>query len=175
VCFQLAVSNETGHSSIKYADISKENQGMASLVDNEPTVLNLCAEVETVSLDDFAARHGIGRIDVIKCDIQGAEPYMLEGGKHVFTHMSPDIVMEVSPKCLRGAGKTTTDLLRLVKDYRYQVLAIGRGGKLSDVRLPFKGDVFCTKRATGSHPSLRSRMKRVTNQDHERKTRFQQL
>lgn len=37
--------------------------------------------VETLTLDDYAGSEGLGRLDLIKLDVEGAEPGMT-GGRH---------------------------------------------------------------------------------------------
>jgi FkbM family methyltransferase len=147
-CLQLAVSNKTGCSSIKHAELVNENQGLASLVDDEPSVINLCADVETITLDDFRRQYKLDHIDVIKCDIQGAEIYMLEGGSKVFSELSPDILMEVSPTILSKMGKSPDDLFGMAQGYGYDVFAVQSGGRISEITpVTHYTDVFCTKSA----------------------------
>jgi FkbM family methyltransferase len=45
-------------------------------------------KVETVTLDTFVEREGIGPVDIIRCDIEGAEVGMVAGGQSVLKAMS---------------------------------------------------------------------------------------
>jgi FkbM family methyltransferase len=44
-------------------------------------------EVETVTLDTFVEREGIGPVDVLRCDIEGAEVGMVAGGQKTLAVM----------------------------------------------------------------------------------------
>ena len=50
--------------------------------------------VETISLDDFVAEAGIGRIDILKIDTEGAEALVVEGGLRRALPMARRVVME---------------------------------------------------------------------------------
>ncbi len=152
-CFKLAVSNKSGYLPLRYADSSKENQGMASLVDDVPSVLNLCDETRTVTLDDFIREHELDRIDFIKADIQGAEVYMLEGGSTCFGNLCPDVLMEIAPSCLKKIGKTAHDLMAQVNSYGYDTFTIKKGrikqriGISEELQTDRGTNVFCTTKA----------------------------
>ena len=51
-------------------------------------------EVETMTLDDFVDQAVLGRIDVIKCDVEGAELAVLAGGVRTFARFRPVLVIE---------------------------------------------------------------------------------
>lgn len=71
------------------------NEALISRYHNmEPAMLDSVTTIETVSLDRFAARHGIDDVDFIKIDIQGAELDVFEGGAATLTNVTA-IVSEV--------------------------------------------------------------------------------
>ncbi len=151
-----ALSNQTGRTQIHCADASADNQGLASIVQPGSNALPLTEEVETMRLDDFVAREGVRRIDLMKVDIQGAEPFLLEGGARVFQTLSPDLLIEISPKDLRHARETSRDLIAKIEAYGYSVYRTRRGRIGDRIRAARVGtsfhapNVFCTKR---SHPA----------------------
>lgn len=51
--------------------------------------------VETTTLDDFAKRSGVRRLDVVKIDVEGAELAVLLGMRHVLASMKPKLLIEL--------------------------------------------------------------------------------
>ena len=73
-----------------------------------------------MTLDDYVARHRIGRVDVIKIDIEGAEMPALRGGPGLLSgDDSPVLVMEFHPKTLAYSGHRPDDMLELLASYGY--------------------------------------------------------
>ena len=108
---QIALSNYDGTAEIRYADELTENQGMGSLVRREENILTMSVNVPTKTLDSFVAEHAVDNIDIIKMDVQGAEVFILEGGRKTLRDFSPDMFVEVSPIDLSYAGKNSKDLI----------------------------------------------------------------
>ena len=150
----VALSNTTGTARIAFAEDTAENQGMGSLVTRDGPLHAEC-EVPTMTIDDFVRTHGIERIDLMKIDIQGAELLLLEGGRHVFGEMSPDLLMEVSPEDLRSLGRTSRDLLATVAAYGYTIHELtprGPGRTITAHTVPpnySAANVYCTRRPSG--------------------------
>lgn len=151
--FQLALSNKTGRAPIHFSDVLNDNQGLATLLDTgAEKSLTLCGEVTTTTLDEFAAQQNIRKVDLVKIDIQGAEILLLEGGRNVFTDLSPEILIEISPSDLKYASKDSRDLIRLLEKYGYTVYEVkyGNVGKVissSQIEPTFYAtNVFCTKK-----------------------------
>jgi FkbM family methyltransferase len=84
--YQLALSNRNGHARFYL----NKNEQTSSLLENdagnldsfgEDTTLVGSCEVETRALDSWAAEHQVTGPCIIKCDTQGAEGRVIEGGK----------------------------------------------------------------------------------------------
>jgi FkbM family methyltransferase len=82
-----------------------------------PVTFGATIRVETVSLDSFAQRAGLSRVDFIWADIQGAEADMIRGGRgmlrrtrYLFTEYSDDELYEGQP--------TLDDILAMLPDFR---------------------------------------------------------
>lgn len=80
----FAVSSNAGHATL-YGD--RPGSGLASLVHRDLEHMALAheptSEVETITLDDHAERHGIDRIDFMKMDIEGHELDALKGAERL--------------------------------------------------------------------------------------------
>jgi FkbM family methyltransferase len=149
---RLALSNANGSLEIACADSRADNQGLGSIVNRDNAAVALRESVETQTLDSFAARHNITRIDFMKVDIQGAEYFLLEGGARVFSELGPDLLIEISPEDLRQCGKNTRDLCVKLEAYGYTIFELRRGqpGRRIDgstVAPDFHAiNVYCTKK-----------------------------
>ena len=151
--FQLALSDKNGRCAIAAGDENSDNQGLASIVNLEHEAAANQIEIETTTLDKFVADYKIPRIDVMKIDIQGAEPFLLEGGRNVFSSpQAPDIFMEISPHDLKPANKNSRDLAGMLEGFGYSIYELKNGKpgqKISaaEIRPDFHAtNVFCSKR-----------------------------
>ena len=71
-----------------------------------PVTFGETIEVETVTLDSFHRKQGLGDIDFIWADIQGAEREMIRGGQECLAR-TRYLFTEYSDDELRGPGNTT--------------------------------------------------------------------
>lgn len=107
-------------------------------------------EIETIAIDDFIDAQGWPRLDVIKCDIEGADAPALLGAQATIRRFRPFIAFEFS-------DTTSSDLIERLRtmfaeaNYQLEMLYI------SGVRQPFDWqvpapldhvDVLCTPLAT---------------------------
>lgn len=57
--------------------------------------------VQAVSLDEWVEEVGLTRLDFLKIDVEGAEPFVIDGAKSVLTKFRPDAVVEFNPLVLK--------------------------------------------------------------------------
>jgi FkbM family methyltransferase len=83
----------------------------------------LTVPVETITLDDFVAREGLHRIDLIKCDVEGAELLVLQGARNAIDRFRPTFVLEVDGNWLKRFGATPEDVIDFLasRGYEYRV------------------------------------------------------
>jgi FkbM family methyltransferase len=136
----VALADTCGKAKISFADKEANNQGMASLVTISEGFLQ--EEVETITLDEFVRRQGINHIDLMKIDIQGAEPLLIKGAKEVFgSPDAPDLIMEFQP----GQLVTLKDLAAMIEECGYEIYKIEKTGRLGKrlVAAEINPDEFC--------------------------------
>lgn len=152
---ELALSNQSGYITMAYGDVLVENQGMGSIVNIDKVELGLQRRVRTQTMDEFAREMALSRVDFAKLDIQGAEILLLEGGRAVFSSLSPDLVVEFSTDDLQSWHKSPHDLVAILLSYGYQLYRINRDGQIGPqvdsqrFGSDFLADFFCTKRDRG--------------------------
>jgi FkbM family methyltransferase len=112
----------TAQSGMQRLFVSSENAGDHHLYaagDDRPSY-----EVEAVSLDDFFA----GRpkvVNVIKMDVQGSEPFALQGMREVLeANDSVLLFTELAPKSLSDAGSSAPEYAQALRDAGFDLHVI---------------------------------------------------
>jgi FkbM family methyltransferase len=85
--------------------------------------------VEMRSLDDILADRGVGRIDAIKIDVQGAEEGVLLGARTALRRGLKWIWIEFSPEHLRGAGTEPGKLLSFLEGLGMSIFEVDEHGR----------------------------------------------
>lgn len=91
--------------------------------------------VQSTTLDAFLGDNL--KIDLIKMDAEGSEPFIFEGMKNVIKN-SPtlQIIMEFAPTHVEAAGKDPADFLQSLKNMGFTIKLIDRNsGQLSEVEI----------------------------------------
>jgi FkbM family methyltransferase len=94
-------------------------------------------EVPTERLNDFVEREGIGRVDAIKLDVEGAELHVIRGADKTIRRFKPIMMVEINPDTLKAAGTTPQELFDAIVSYGYKAHVI-RKGKAVPVTQPVK-------------------------------------
>lgn len=111
-----------------YYDI--EGSGGSSFVNlrEREKVKKIVVDVE--KLDDFVEKNGIQSIDFIKCDVEGSELFVFEGGRKVLERDQPVIFSEMLRKWSAKFNYTPNDIIQLMKGIGYECYAIEAENRL---------------------------------------------
>ncbi len=115
------------------------------------------AVVET--LDGFAEKHGIARLDLIKMDVDGHELSVLRGGLQTLLRFHPVLVMEMSPYVHLEQHSSFAEFVELLKSAGYSLRNADNGMlvPLDDAELqrliPDGASINVVGRAEASNPS----------------------
>lgn len=83
--------------------------------------------VASYPLDDVLASAGIGRADVIKMDVEGAEPLVLQGARATFSTRPPILISEFFPLALDSSPwGSAQSYLSTLRAFGYRLSVIGR-------------------------------------------------
>ncbi len=122
---QKAISDKTGKARL-YLD--SENLCGHSLTARKG---NKFVEVETVVLDDFLRDE---KIDVIKIDVEGFEPAVLEGMKNIIKNNKDImIITEFYPNAIKRAGYSPEKYKNDLIDLGFKLTEFGEGKKLINI------------------------------------------
>ena len=93
--------------------------------------------VASTRLDTWARRRDLDRLDLVKLDVEGAEPAVLDGAEETLRQFRPILVVECNPVALpRFSGTGYRELLGRLRTLFPVVGLIGPGGTV----LPLAGD-----------------------------------
>jgi FkbM family methyltransferase len=78
-----------------------------------------------IRLDTYIAAQKLGRVDVIKMDVEGAEPFAIRGARETLRRFSPLIFIEVYREGLTGMGSSPQALWDELASFGYRAWEIG--------------------------------------------------
>jgi FkbM family methyltransferase len=114
VAYNVGLSDSSGEAEL-YTNIS--NAGASSLSDDWNYSYDKRHIVKLEKLDDFIADE-VGKIGLIKIDVEGHEWYALKGAEGIIRKNRPTIVFEYSPSSIHSGSEK--DLLSLLNEYGYR-------------------------------------------------------
>lgn len=82
-----------------------------------------CVQCRVRTLDDYTAETGT-HVDFIKCDVEGAELLVFQGGIHTIIRDKPIVFSEILRKWSAKFNYNPNDIFRLLKDQGYQVFTV---------------------------------------------------
>jgi FkbM family methyltransferase len=90
--------------------------------------------------DDVFAGTGIGNLDVVKIDVEGAELLVLRGAYNTLKRYKPKIILEINEETYNAAGYSYKDVFDFLKRLNYDVFLAEPHGflhrRIKRVRLP---------------------------------------
>ncbi len=152
--FRLALSDAEGEvemfaSPAGHGD-ADYNEGLSSLHRSDTRSVPV-GTFPTLPLDAFAEREGLDRIDVIKIDVEGAEPRVLAGGRETLARFRPVLVLEWKPDALADGGTPGDGLLVMLRELGYTLFEVDPFARIREVpvgRLP-RHDTLLARHASG--------------------------
>lgn len=107
--------------------------GGASAVDLQGTGLAQKVECKVQRLDSFVARTGT-RVDFIKCDVEGAELFVLNGAAETLRNFKPMVFAEMLRKWAAKFNYHPNQIIKFMADLGYRCF-VGMDGKLAEFKV----------------------------------------
>ena len=122
----FSVSNDSAYSSMRPTGRSAEARSI---------------QVPMLSLDEYAAQHGIGRVDILKADVEGAEEMVLEGAQQLLsdhTRRPRIVLLELFDNNLTPFGSSVERCIERMAGFGYRPYVIKPG---TDQMTPFRPEM----------------------------------
>lgn len=117
-------------------------EGQACNVSRYTIAANAEVSAPAVTLDTYADLSSLKRLDFVKMDIEGAEPYAIAGANNVLTTFAPLVLMELAPALLLKLGNRASRLVEMMHDLGYRSWRIGPSAEASgELENPDKIDI----------------------------------
>lgn len=102
---QKAIADKIGTATLHHIPTGNDPQAFSLLSDGT----DLPAEtVETTTLDALVGEAGLARVDVLKIDVEGAEPLVIAGAGETLQRFRPLVIFEANTTRLDPEGRSTT-------------------------------------------------------------------
>ena len=119
--YNIGLSNENKTVKFFFDTECTTASSMVNLREDEGTVM---VECEVKRLDDVFPSFGINRLDFIKCDVEGAEKLVFEGGIETIKKYRPIIFSEMLRKWAKKFDHHPNDIIKLFAAIEYDCYVI---------------------------------------------------
>jgi FkbM family methyltransferase len=108
-------------------NFNRDHSGATSMVNllERENVEKIKCSIRT--LDSFVKQEKIDRVDFIKCDVEGAEFFALQGGKNVLELYRPKLFVEMLRKWSAKFGYHPNDIIHFMNNLGYCCFEISNG------------------------------------------------
>jgi FkbM family methyltransferase len=134
--FKVGLSDNETEIQIMIDKTDNSSTGNAVIIHgNVKTASNSVTEnIDLVTLDQHANQHGIHHCDLIKIDIEGAEPMFLKGGLRFIEKHRPIIYGEFNAYWMEKFGYSLLDVADILKPLGYRFFKeVGRQAKFVEL------------------------------------------
>jgi FkbM family methyltransferase len=83
---------------------------------------SFCETVDMLTLDDFARAENITRLDLIKCDTEGSELWVFQGGRGVIERFKPIVLTEIDANNLARYQQKPSDVVDFFRQWDYKLM-----------------------------------------------------
>jgi FkbM family methyltransferase len=120
-CLPYALAETDGEAGLRIAGY--EHSGLNTLGEfvHEGVGLLCSNSVPLRRLDRVAAEMGIGRLDFLKMDVEGAEARLLDGAQTVLKKFRPVLLLEIHDTALRVQGSGADQLRSTLREKNYRL------------------------------------------------------
>jgi FkbM family methyltransferase len=121
-----AVADTEGAMEFYAPALNDPNSGNGHVVETGPAFPGGTIPVEARRLDAIISASGVGRLDLIKIDVEGFEWQVFQGGAKTIARFRPHIIFEYDGKSGSRGGGTPELISEFFRAQRYQLFAIRR-------------------------------------------------
>lgn len=107
--------------------VPKAFPSAASALALHPDLPSEMIRCPVTTLDLFASEHGVTKVDLIKCDVEGGELMVLDGAMGVISRDRPLMMFELLRKWSQRFGYHPNSVIERLSALGYRCFAIGKG------------------------------------------------
>jgi FkbM family methyltransferase len=122
--FNLALSNVNGETEFFY---NPDELGAASARNIKDLNDIKKVKCKTQTIDSFVTEKKINKLDLIKCDVEGGELFVFEGGKNTFTEFKPVIFTEMLRKWSAKFNYHPNKIIEFFSGFGYNCFIVNNG------------------------------------------------
>jgi FkbM family methyltransferase len=89
-------------------------------------------DVNTITLDEYFEEYGEEKVDLIKIDAEGAEPYVILGAEETLKK-TKIIISEFFPEALQSSGYPPAEYLKMVINHNFSVFVLGEDCQVKSI------------------------------------------
>lgn len=141
--FKSALSNTEGTARFYHIDNAPNSYSLGG----DGSENTSYEEVATSTIDSVLMREGIERVDFIKMDVEGAEEYVLQGAKLLFSKMQPKVLFEINDKAIDRFNLSDSGAWNFLKILGYEFFIVKDTGELESVAAPQEGNILAIPKA----------------------------
>ena len=121
--FNIGLTNKKEQKEMYFNPEGSGSSSLQNLLEASCTYKIFC---EFSTLDKFVEENSIDNIDFIKCDVEGAEKFVFEGGLKTIKRNRPLIYTEMLRKWSAKFNYHPNDIINLLKQFDYNCYAISK-------------------------------------------------
>jgi FkbM family methyltransferase len=91
---------------------------------------DVISDVLIITIDSYVQKNNIEKVDVIKCDIEGAEYLMLKGAINLLKKDYPNIFIEIADEWTSRFGYSARDVIHYLLNIGYTYKVFSQDGQL---------------------------------------------
>jgi FkbM family methyltransferase len=154
--YNLGLSEKSGHFNFYYNRNYTGATSLANIINARDVALVKC-RVER--LDDFLKKAKIKKFDFIKCDVEGAEKFVIQGGLGSIKQNQPVIFVELLRKWSAKFNYHPNSIIKMLKEIGYGCYVINKTKlkKIKEIRETTQQTNFCFLHKT-KHAKLINRL-----------------
>lgn len=123
--YNLGLSDSSSEKILYFNPDYSASSSQQNLLEMENTYKTTC---QFTTVDEFVHKNSIQQIDFIKCDVEGAEKFVLLGAKQTLQRHRPAVFAEMLRKWSAKFGYHPNEIIHFMKDIDYSCFAISANG-----------------------------------------------
>ena len=118
--FQMPIGDK--NKEVNFINKEKNSGGSKVLKNEKNSESNInTVKMKQISLDYFVEKNEIDHVDIIKIDVEGYEPIVLDGCINTIKKFKPLLYIEITPLWFKNIGRSSLELLNLLKSMGYVI------------------------------------------------------